>query len=134
MKISKLLSTGFIAAICITTSAHLLQAETIEGENCMAVVTNAELAYLQFRDAVKATEIGDAKKFIKKGMEYASMAASFSPQCDCPAAESYTLEAYSFGKKASDATVLKDIKKQAKKAMNLSLSGMAAAQQCNLKK
>lgn len=134
MKLSRLLSAGLISAICITASVNLLQAGTNERENCMAVVTNAELAYLQFRDAGKANELGDAKKFVQKGMEYARTAASFAPQCDCTSAETYTLEAYTFGKKASDATVLKDLKKQAKKAMNLALSGMGAAQQCNMKK
>lgn len=134
MKFSKLFSVVLIASVCITASVNLLQADTTERENCMAVVTNAELAYLQFKDVGKANEIGDAKKLVHKGMEYAKTAASFTPQCDCLQAETYTLEAYSFGKKASDATVLKDIKKQAKKAMNLALNGMSAAQQCNMKK
>lgn len=134
MRLSKLLSAGLIATACITASVTLLRAGTAERDNCMAVVTNAELAYLRFRDATKANELDDAKKFVAKGMEYAQTAASFTPQCDCPQAETYTLEAYVFGKKAADATVLKDLKKQAKKAMNLALSGMGAAQQCNIKK
>lgn len=135
MRFSKLLVTGIISAVSMTAAFHpVLQAGTSEKENCMAVVTNAELSYLQFKNAVKAKEAEDAKRFVHKGMEYAQTAASFAPQCDCVLAETYTLEAYSFGKKATDASDLKDIQKQAKKAMNLALSGMGAAQQCNIKK
>lgn len=134
MNLGKRWIASVVAVSCTSLMMQHLPVKAATGSNCMMVVTYAELAYLKFKEAVKANEIGVAQKSIDKGIDQAKQAAAYAPQCDCPIAETYVLEAYAFGKRAKKATVLKDIRKEAKKAMDLSLDGMAAAQKCNNQK
>ncbi|RFZ90706.1 hypothetical protein D0C36_17245 [Mucilaginibacter conchicola] len=99
--------------------------------NCMMAVTYSEMAMIQFKKAYKAKTIEAAQPFIKKGMEQVQQASAYAVQCDCTQSESNALTAYGFGKKALDATELEKMKPEAKKAMDLSITAMAAAQRCD---
>ena len=115
------------------TASYGSTALAAEGSQCMMVVTYSEMASMQFKKAYKAKSNDDVKKFLKKGMEQAKEAAAYAPQCNCNLAETYALEVFAFGQKAEKAsgTDTDAMQQHLKKAINLSIDAMAAAQKCN---
>jgi hypothetical protein len=104
----------------------------VKTADCAMTVTYSEMAYVQLKKAYKADSLDIAKKFLKKGFEQIRQASAYAVQCDCTPAETYTLTAYTIAKKAYDkGTDLDAMKPDIKKAMDLSLDAMAAAQACN---
>ena len=117
--------------ILVASLLSFRSSEAYEDGKCMTTVTYSEMAYGQFKKAYKASSADVAKQALKKGLEQAQQTAAYAVQCSCTQAETYSLTAYTLGKKALGYDDLKDIQAQAKKAMDLCMDAMSAALQCN---
>lgn len=102
--------------------------------NCNMSVTYSEMAFEKFKNAYKSDSLQNAKVFIKKGVEEAEQASAYALICDCQLAKNYALNAVTFGIKAGKADNLDEAKKQAKKAMDMSLDVMTATPNCKKEK
>lgn len=102
--------------------------------NCNMSVTYSEMAFEKFKNAYKSDSLENAKVFIKKGVEEAEQASAYALICDCQLAKNYALNAVTFGIKAGKADNLDEAKKQAKKAMDMSLDVITATPNCKKEK
>lgn len=118
--------------LCLAMAIFCLFSYNKYDGDCNLVITYAEMAMKQFKEASKTESIGDAASFLKKGIEQANEAAAYAvgDKCNCANAKNYALNAVAFGKKAQKATELKELKKNAKKAMNMSLDVVTTVPGC----
>ncbi|WP_259655460.1 hypothetical protein [Sphingobacterium sp. UME9] len=99
---------------------------------CGMASTYAEMAFMSFKKAYQAGSLDDAKVLLKDAVGKAKEASAYSiiPDCNCANAKNYSLNAVIFGNKALKAADLDNLKKWAKKAMDMSLDVMTAIPNC----
>jgi hypothetical protein len=99
---------------------------------CSMASTYAEMAFLSFKKSYQAVSLEDAKVLLKDAVRKAKEASAYSimPDCNCANANNYSLNAVTFGNKALKASDLDNLKKWAKKAMDMSLDVMTAIPNC----
>lgn len=102
------------------------------GSNCSLAVTYAEMAYADYKKAYESDSLDEAKVHLKKAITEAAESSAYAAtmECKCTLAESYALNAVTFGKKAEKSEDLKSLRKFAKKAMNMSLDVLTAVPNC----
>ncbi|PSL23831.1 hypothetical protein [Dyadobacter jiangsuensis] len=122
--------TGITFAAVALLLVAFRPADNPRKADCMMAVTYSEMAYGQFRKVNKASSLDKAQKALKKALLDAKETAAYAAQCGCTNAETYSLSAYEIASKGVNATSVEDLKSISKKAMDLSLDAMQAAQQC----
>lgn len=131
MKKQALFIYALIAVVTIAICSFTLAARP-KAKNCMMAVTYSEMAMIQFKKAYKAKTIEVLRPAMKKGIDQILQASTYAVQCDCAQSESNALTAYGIAKKAYDKlTDIDELKRESKKAMDLSITAMAAAQRCD---
>ncbi len=96
-------------------------------------ISYSQMAYKKFKQALKARDAAEQEALLKEAVNDARESSTYTvnPECNCSFAETYALNAASFGDKALKEEDPAARQKLIKKAISASLNVLAGVNQCN---